>query len=163
MRSCFCSPRRTLALQSVRSIRHLGVVLLAACGSDGPSGPNLGAGPAIATLSGAWTMSFGDMTDGSLTCFTDEFTVTLAQDRATFTGDFGTATLTCTNGVNTVSDQMSGQIANGSISTSTISFDLDTPDRHQSGTWTESGISGTARWVLSSTTLTGVWSASRVP
>jgi hypothetical protein len=145
-------------------MRYLAIMLIAACGVDSPSGPDLGAGPSNATVAGEWTMSFGDMTDGSVTCFTDDFPVTLTQDGVAFSGTFGPATLTCTNGITTGSHPIpGGLIVNGSIATSIMNFDLDTQGLHQSGTWTGAGMRGTARWAFSGTTLNGGWSASRVP
>lgn len=147
----------------LRLMRQFAIILIAACGADSPLGPNLGAGPSNATLAGDWTMSFGDMTDGSLTCFTDNFPVTLSQNGAAFSGTFGPATLTCTNGITTWSHPMpAGQVANGSIATSIVNFDL-APGLHQTGTWTGAGIRGTARWAFSGTALDGAWSASHLP
>jgi hypothetical protein len=138
-----------------------GVALVAACGGgDDITSPVLAPGPPADALSGTWRMSFENMTDGSTTCHTNVFTVTLIRDGSTVSGAFGPIALTCSTGGYTANQRMpAGEIVNGSISGSTVTFDLETPELHQAGVLSRNGLTGTARWVLTGRTLDGVWLA----
>jgi hypothetical protein len=108
-------------------------------------------------------MSFQSMADGSLSCFTNVFAVTLVQDGTMLSGNFDSVTLTCTNDGRTATQHLPpGPIVNGAISGLNLSFDLGTPELHQTGAVSRRGLSGMARWVLHSGPLYGVWSATRL-
>ncbi len=136
--------------------RFLAVLLvLAACGKDTT-------GPSIPNVAGAWTATWQNMSASGVTCQTGAIPVSINQTGATFSGAYGTGTLTC-NG--TSASFTGGTIANGNIQGNTVTFDLDTPDFHQSGTISGTAMSGTATWRIDVSgtpyVLNGTWGAGR--
>jgi hypothetical protein len=76
-------------MRCLRLIHHVGVSLSAACGGgDGLAAPNRELRPDH-PLAEAWMMSFEDMSDGGITCFTNVFPVTLVKEGATVSGAVG--------------------------------------------------------------------------
>jgi len=118
--------------------------LATACGSDNP------AGPSIANVAGTWRITFTNMSGSGVTCSTTAIDYVITQSGATFTGtSSSTYTFTCTDGVNTISQSVTGGIiTNGQITGTSISFDLATNAAHQTGTLSGNSISGTSTWTL---------------
>jgi hypothetical protein len=58
-------------------------------------------------------------------------------------------------------------VINGSLSGTSLSFDLDTPDFHHEGSVSGASMSGTAEWTMDFgipvgvVTLTGTWAAAK--
>lgn len=135
----------------------LALAFLAACGGGDATGPS-----AVLNVSGGWLLSISNMTDGTISCSGTPATMTLAQNGTTFSGSYGAFTLTCTGGGQTLSGQIQGgSVIDGSVVGLQVSFDLGTSDLHHSGTLAASSMSGSARYVLTSTTLNGTWFAAR--
>jgi len=137
--------------------RFLAVLLvLGACSKDST-------GPSIPSLAGSWTMTWSNMNATGITCQTNAIPVSINQTSATFSGQYGSGTLTCNNG--TPGTFTGGTIVNGNIQGNTVTFDLDTPDYHQNGTIGGTSMSGSATWhvSVSGTTyiLNGSWGAGR--
>lgn len=142
-----------------RLLLALGLLAIA-CSSTDPTSPAMI--PIAANLSGSWTMRIDNIAGSGITCSTDEFNMTLAQTGTTFSGGYGQVTLTCSANNQSVSDVAGpGTIANGALTGAQVSFDLDTPDAHHSGTVSGTLMSGTARYTLSNAVLTGTWHATK--
>jgi hypothetical protein len=86
-------------------------------------------------------------------------------DRLAFSGTYTGGELTCTGPGGTFSTPVEpGDIVNGVVNGSSVSFDLDTPDFHLTGIAEGNTMSGTARWTVNvgtQVTLNGNWSATR--
>jgi hypothetical protein len=136
--------------------------LLGGCGGSDSTAPN-----PTANVSGTWTASLSNMSGSGASCSTTESTtLTLDQDGTTFSGHYSGGELTCTGPGGTSSDPVgTGTIINGNVSGNRVSFDLDTPDFHLTGTISGNSMSGTARWVIDLgsqvVTLNGNWGASK--
>jgi hypothetical protein len=123
----------------------LGLALLAACGgSDGPTAPR------TPDISGTWRVSFSNLTGSGITCGSSAIDYVISQSGSTFTGtSSSTYTLTCTDGINTLSQTFTGAtISNGHINGSAIDFDLATSAAHQTGTLSGNSMSGSATWSI---------------
>lgn len=122
----------------------LGLALLAACGGDGPTEPKL------VNLSGTWRVTYTNLTGSGITCSTTAIDYLISQSGSTFTGaSNSTYTITCTDGVNTLSETLTGAIvSNGHINGSALEFDLATSAAHQTGTVSGNSMSGSATWTL---------------
>lgn len=137
-------------------------LLATACGG----GDNL-AGPTHADVGGAWRITFTNMTGSGATCNTNSGNLTLTHSSATaFGGTYGPVTVTCVAGVEELSGSFQGSVANGAVNGSSVQFDLDNEDVHQTGTVTGSSMSGSSRWDLDlgsgqAVLLDGTWSAAK--
>ena len=134
-----------------------------ACGGDD------GTGPADADVSGTWSATVADLTGGGSSCSsTDPTSLTLTQTGGTFSGSYSGGEVACTGSSGTFSFPVgSGAVVNGTVNGASVSFDLDSPDFHQSGTVNGSSMSGPATWncffgpATGVVTLTGTWHAAR--
>ena len=120
------------------------VGLLTACGNDS------GTGPSTPNIAGTWRITFTNLSGSGVSCGTTAIDYVITQSGNTFTGNSGsTYTFSCTDGVNTVSQSITGAvITNGQITGTSISFDLATNAAHQTGTLSGNSISGTSTWTL---------------
>jgi len=133
-----CTMRRLLAVT-------LSLAALAACGGgDSPTEPR------TINLSGTWRITYTNMTGSGITCGTTAIDYVISQSGTTFSGtSSSTYTITCTDGVNTLSETFVGAIiTNGHINGSAIQFDLATSSAHQTGTISGNSMTGTASWTL---------------
>jgi hypothetical protein len=145
-------------------MRSLCLLLLGvlACGGDD------GTGPADANVSGTWN-TVSDLTGGGSSCSsTVPTTLSLTQSGGGFAGLFSGGEVACTGPNGAFSFAVgSGDIINGELDGSSISFDLDSPDFHHRGTVSGSSMSGTATWNFffgpetDPVVLTGTWEAVR--
>ena len=142
--------------------------------SDDPAGPH------IADLGGAWSISFSHLTGPGVVCNSNTGTMSLTMSGATFSGTYGPITLSCTTGASGFHETLEGTIVNGKIGVEDVSFDLDTPDLHQSGkagdclpgecavppTGRPTVMNGGAQWIVTISggpiiTLNGTWLAAK--
>jgi hypothetical protein len=140
----------------------IGLIGLLACGDDD------GTGPGLAEVAGTWSASLSMTGDGVNCSSSDPTQLTLTQTGATFSGSFSGGELFCTAPGSTGAVPIgSGSVINGTVSGSTISFDLDTPDFHHEGSVSGNSMSGTVEWVIDfglpsgEVTLNGTWEAER--
>lgn len=144
------------------SIALLGVL---ACGDDN------GAGPGSVNVTGTWSASLTNLSGSGVSCSSTTPTqLTLDQTGTTFSGSYNGGELFCSGPGGTGPVPVgSGSVVNGTVSGSNLSFDLDTPDFHHTGTVSGSSMSGTAQWTmdvglpLGMVTLTGNWEAALAP
>jgi hypothetical protein len=137
------------------------VVLVAACNADSKTSGRLGT-PSIANVAGTWNVNWSNLNTSGVSCVAIGGHMTLSQSGATFSGVYGGALLQC-NGV--VVGLASGPVVNGSVGGSSIAFEMDTPDLHQSGAISRNSMSGSAVWRVGVSgqvvTLAGNWAAAR--
>jgi hypothetical protein len=136
-------------------------VLVAACSGD--SKPSAGRStPTFANVAGTWNVNWSNLNTRGVSCLAIGGHMTLSQSGATFSGVYGGALLQC-NGV--VVGLASGPVVNGSVGGSSIAFEMDTPDLHQSGAISRNSMSGSAVWRVGVSgqvvTLAGNWAAMR--
>lgn len=130
------------------------------CGSKSPTSSST----TPTTLTGNWTYSAGSLASlsGGYSCSATGFTLSLIQSDASLTGSYKEGTIIC-NGTTLAAG--SGGIADGTITSSGVAFDFDTPDWHNQGTSNPSSMSGNATVHLTiagtSYILTGTWTAAR--
>jgi hypothetical protein len=112
-------------------------------------------------------MTASNMAGQGVSCSILNAPVTLSQSSATFTGNYGPATLSCVAGGQSASATVQGAIVSGSVDGNSVEFDLDTQDFHHTGSVSGNSMSGTARWNINlggsvgQVTLNGNWSAAR--
>jgi hypothetical protein len=132
---------------------------LAGCGGD--------SGPKNANISGSWTYTVTNLVGGGITCNTSGTTLQLNQSGTTFSGSYSGGTITCSApGVAPETAPIgTGDIIDGAIGVSDVSFDLDTSDWSNTGTLVGNSMSGTAVVFVTdgttSATLTGHFAAVR--
>jgi hypothetical protein len=129
----------------------LGIV---ACGSD-HVGPSAG-------LAGTWSMSLSNMNSVGVSCYTNiPIQLTLSQTGTTFSGSQTGGQVTCSTPSGIIVDNLiPGEVLNGTLNGSSVSFDFDGPAFHHTGTISGTSMSGTASWTyVSGLTLNGSWSA----
>ena len=135
----------------------LSVVFVATCSGDSNTAAGPGT-PSIADVAGAWNVNWSSLSASGASCLASGGHMTLSQSGATFSGVYGGALLQC-NGV--VVGLASGPVVNGSVGGSSIAFDMDTPDLHQSGAVSGNSMSGSAVWRVGVSgevvTLAGNW------
>jgi hypothetical protein len=147
--------------------RYLGFALTAivACGGD-----DVTTGPAGSiSVGGTWSASVSNMTGGGASCrTTSPIQVTLRQTESTFSGSYAGGILTCLTPTESFSSAVgTGTVKNGKVSGKSVSFDLDTPAFHHSGSVSGVTMSGTAEWTydfglpMGEVTLVGSWSAAK--
>jgi hypothetical protein len=149
----------------MRTMR-LGLLTMLAfgCGGGDSTGPNQ-----TANVAGAWTAALSNMSGGGLSCgSSSSTTITLNQSGTTFSGGYSGGELTCTGPGGTLSFFVgNGTVLNGQVNGSSVSFDLDTPDYHHTGTVSGTSMSGSASWRIDFgaptgvVTLNGNWGAAR--
>ncbi|HET7251688.1 MAG TPA: hypothetical protein VFI79_17725 [Gemmatimonadales bacterium] len=124
-----------------------------ACGSDKAAGP-------AADLTGSWSGT-ETLSGSGLSCAIS-LTMQLTQTGATFNGTYSNGSVTC-NGQSQTG--ITGTIINGTVSGSKVTFDVDDPGAHQTGTVAGNTMNGNAHWTIStssgSVSLAGTWSATR--
>ena len=142
-------------------IAFCGVV---ACGGGDNTEP-----PPAADVSGTWSASVSNMTGGAISCSSTGATqLTLNQTRDTFSGAYEGGELTCSGPRGALSASvLSGSLRNGTVDGNNVSFDIDTPDSHFSGTVSGTSMFGTGRWRIDFgtpngvVTLDGNWEAAK--
>ncbi|HEU4647612.1 MAG TPA: hypothetical protein VFS33_01035 [Gemmatimonadales bacterium] len=146
----------------MRAVFALTLLLVAGCSGDGPTASD------PSTLNGTWSASFTNLGGSGISCSTTTVTATLTTSGNTFTGNYGSGTMTCAAAGQSESAPIpGGVIVNGTINGNAVTFDLDTPDLHQTGTLSGNSMSGTAVWradlgpPYGVITLTGSWSATK--
>jgi hypothetical protein len=139
-------------------------ILAFGCGGSDSTGPN-----STANVAGTWTASLSNMSGSGVSCSsTSATTLTLTQSNTTFSGGYSGGELTCSGPGGTFSSFVgNGTILNGQVNGNSVSFDLDTPDFHHTGTVSGNSISGSATWLIDfgaptgEVTLSGSWGAAR--
>jgi hypothetical protein len=146
-------------------LRRYSIVLIGvlACGSDN------GTGPISTDVTGSWSASLSDLSGGSVSCnSTAPTALTLDQTGASFSGSYSGGELFCSGPGGTGSMPVgSGSVIHGTVSGSNLSFDLDSPDFHHTGSLSGTSMSGTAEWTIDFglpvgvVTLNGNWEAAK--
>ncbi|MGH7470847.1 MAG: hypothetical protein ACRENP_23110 [Longimicrobiales bacterium] len=119
------------------------------------------------TISGRWSYNASNIVAGSINCSITGVTINLTQSGSTFSGTTLGGTFRCSApGVAPIVEDLgSDVIANGQINGNSVTFDISTPDIHNTGTRSGNSISGqiTIRLVLSTgvVNLVGSFSAVR--
>jgi hypothetical protein len=139
-------------------------VAAAACGGDDGTGPT-----GSLNVDGTWSASVSNLSGGGASCHTSTpVQVTIRQTGSTFTGSYSGGILTCLTPTESFSSALgSGNVTNGQLAGTTVTFDLGSPDFHHSGTVNGTSMSGTAAWnydfgpPLDDVMLAGSWSATR--
>jgi hypothetical protein len=159
-----------------RSLPLLAFTLVVACGGDDPSGPSQ------VDVGGVWRMTFSNMAGTGVSCNSDPGNMSLTMSGATFSGTYGPMTVSCTTGSGALQDSLQGVVVNGGVSGRAVSFDLDSPDLHQTGgtsaclpgecdippPYSAVYMSGTTHWTIDlgggqTASLNGTWSAIKQP
>lgn len=143
--------------------RYTMILGILACGGDN------GAGPGSTDVTGSWSASLSNLTGESVSCSSTSPTqLTLNQSGATFSGSYSGGELFCTAPGSTGPVPVgTGSVVNGTLSGTSLSFDLDTPDFHHEGVVSGTSMSGTAQWTLDfglpvgQVTLNGTWEAAK--
>lgn len=141
----------------------IAVVGVLACGGDN------GTGPTATDVTGAWSTSLSNMSGGGVSCNSTAPTqLTLNQAGTSFSGSYSGGELFCSGPGGTGSIPVgSGSVINGTLSGGNLSFDLDTPDFHHTGSVSGTSMSGTAQWTMDFgipvgvVTLNGSWGAAK--
>ncbi|MFL5476691.1 MAG: hypothetical protein ACJ8A6_13450 [Gemmatimonadales bacterium] len=146
---------------------------IAACGED-PTGAG------STDVSGQWHIVFPNMSGSGVSCSSASGDMSLSTSGATFSGTYGPIILSCTSATGPFQDTLQGAVVNGTLGVNAVSFDLDTPAFHQTGTTNgcipgecevpsgprPTSFNGTAHWTIDrgggqAVTLDGNWSAAR--
>jgi hypothetical protein len=143
--------------------RTLGLLALALVLSLGCSDST---GPKIAAVAGVWAYSTTNVQGSGANCSSTGTILTLTQSGATFSGTYAGGTLTCTTPLGPVVQQITtGVVANGTVSESAVSFNLDTSDWTNTGSISGTTMTGTlvVRVVIGGTSavLTGSFTATK--
>jgi hypothetical protein len=146
-------------------MRRFSIALLgiAACGGDD------GTGPTSIDVTGTWSATVSNMTGGGTSCSSTVPTpVVLNQAGTSISGSYSGGEVFCSGPGGPGSIPLgSGLVINGTLSGRTITFDLDTPDFHHTGTANTTSMAGTAQWTIDfgipvgEITLSGNWAASK--
>jgi hypothetical protein len=138
-----------------------------ACGG----GESAGLGPPPTTVDGGWNFTIQNLhatIQGSLlTCKVTGATVTLTQTGTDFSGTYSGGTMTCTYQGQSQSFAIAGDVVNGILIGNAVSFDLDAPDFHFTGTAGQNSMSGTCTLTadfgspIGVVVLNGSWRLSR--
>jgi len=146
-------------------MRRLSVVLLAAalaCGGESSS-----TGPSNANVTGAWSASFINFAGSGITCNATGIIMQLTQTDTSFSGTYAGGTYVCKgpSGAVQVAGGGNGTIINGIVNGAAVSFDVDTPNAHYTGTVSGLSLSGQGAETLNFggtiglVTLSGSWGA----
>jgi hypothetical protein len=135
-----------------------GLGVLLGCGGDGS-----GVGPGSdQDVTGSWNAIWQSMDGPGMSCSANGGRLELNQTGSGFTGTYRVQTLTCNGMSGTPS---TGNVLNGAVAGNQVTFDLNDPAFHQSGSLNGDEMSGEATWTLivsgTSYTVTGIWTASR--
>lgn len=134
------------------------LVLASACSKDST-------GPSIPNVAGSWNADWNFTVNGVNCHMAGGLPLSLNQTGTSFSGQFASGTFACTDGSSATFSN--GTVVNGNLNGNTVTFDLDTPDQHQTGTITGSTMSGNATWRYTDPTTGavqtkfGTWGASR--
>ena len=124
-----------------------------ACGSDHSTGPAV-------NLTGSWS-GVENISGGGVSC-SIALTMQLTQTAGTFNGTYSNGSINC-NGQSQTG--ITGSIINGTITGSSVAFDVDDPAAHQTGTVAGNTMNGNAHWSVTTSSgtvvLTGTWSATK--
>jgi len=167
-----------MEFHTIQRVRHrllLLALLLAgsACGDDPNEADSTGVG-------GQWRVTFSNMAGSGVSCGSATGDMSLSMSGATFTGTYGPIPLSCTDANGSFQDTLQGAVVNGSLGVNAVSFDLDTPSFHQTGTTNgclpgecdvpsgprPNALNGTAHWTIDlgggqTAILDGNWFAAR--
>jgi len=137
-----------------------------ACGG----GESASLGPPPTTVDGNWNATISNLhatiQGSNFTCSVTGATVTLTQTGTDFSGTYS-GTMTCTYKGQSSSTPVAGTVVNGSLIGNAVSFDLDGPEFHFTGTAVENSMSGTCTLTadfgspIGVVTLNGSWRATR--
>jgi len=137
-----------------------------ACGG----GESASLGPPPTTVDGTWNATISNLhatiQGSNFTCSVAGATVTLTQAGTDFSGTYS-GTMTCTYKGQTTTTPVAGTVVNGSLIGNAVSFDLDGPEFHFTGTAVENSMSGTCTLTadfgspIGMVTLNGSWRATR--
>lgn len=142
------------------------VALLVACGGGAAEGPP----PPSIDVTGQWSFSMQGLSSSvGPRCTMEAVQLTLQQTGATVTGTFDGGSMDCKyNNFDDLFQVGIGPIVAGSVSGSSLSFDLADSTRQQSGSLADAQhLSGDARWTiafgdqLGTVVMTGRWTATR--
>lgn len=131
---------------------------LAACSGDstGSSGPQ---------VAGVWRLDITNFNSGPVSCLDTGVTMTLQQAGESFSGTYSGGQFKCSSAVGSDSAPTSGKVVHGSLSGTSVQFDLDTTAWHQTGTISGTTMSGlvNATLVVGGTpiTIAGDWTATK--
>ena len=141
-----------------RALAVAALFVVVGCGGDS-------SGPAVAAVSGRWTLAASNVAGSGITCGLSNTPLQLTQSGTAFTGSYGPGVLSCSGPGGTITNPAQGIVVSGQVNGAAVSFDLDTQDFRLSGTISGASMTGTAvvRLVSGSqtVTLTGPWSAVR--
>ena len=124
-------------------------------------------GPSRANVAGSWILSASNLSGQGVSCNLRNTPMALSQSGETFTGSYGPGVFTCVAGGESGSVNITGTVVSGTVDGNSIQFDLDTQDRHHSGTMSGNSMSGTARWTfdlgagIGVVVLNGNWAAAK--
>jgi len=148
-----------------RTTAFAAMIVLAACGGGGDS-----TGPAADNMDGDWKGSVTNLVGSGLTCSATGVTLSLSESSGSFGGTYYVTKFSCSSSSGSASSgPAQGSIVNGSHVGTDVSFDMDTPDFHFTGTHSANvrSMSGSTTWTVDvgpptgTVTLNGSWSVSR--
>ena len=115
-----------------------------------------------------WKFELPGLVGGGISCAIRGASLELVRQGTALEGSYGDGELTCTDSTGQPKDlgPAEGMLVNGKLEGSRISFDLDSPDAHQTGIMSADSMVGTATWMLDFgdrgiLRLTGPWRATR--
>lgn len=123
-------------------------------------------GPKNDSVSGIWAYSATNVQGSGANCNSTGTILTLTQTGATFSGTYAGGTLACTTPIGPVQQQIpTGVVANGTVSGSAVSFNFDTSDWTNTGTFSGTTMTGTlvvrVTFGGTSAVLTGAFTATK--
>jgi hypothetical protein len=139
-------------------------VAAVACGGDDQTAPT-----GSLNVGGTWSASLSNLSGEGASCSTSApIRVTLRQTGSTFNGSYSGGILTCLTATESFSSAVgSGDVINGQVTGTNVTFDLGDPAFHHDGTLNGGSMAGAATWIydfgfpLNEVTLTGGWSAAK--
>jgi hypothetical protein len=101
-------------------------------------------GPDNDVVAGTWAYSTTNVQGSGASCSSTGTILTLVQTGVTFSGTYAGGTLSCTTPLGPVTQQIpTGVVANGTISGSSVSFNFDTSDWSNTGSISNTTMTGT--------------------
>jgi hypothetical protein len=149
----------------MRGLLSLALFTVVGCGGDDGAGPS-----SPANVAGTRSASVSKMSGGGITCSSTAPTeLAVNQSGSTFSGSYSGGELFCIGLGGTGSVPIpQGIVINGTVDRNTVTFDLDMPDSHFSGTVSGgSSMSGATSWrmdfgaPLGVITLNGHWGSAK--